>query len=216
VTTDGGTTWVANGAGTVTQLDSARLKVAGRVGLGESFNCGPIAAGEGAMWVLAEDAVVRLTPDGLRRDLRRATATACAGNAIATGWGAVWVTNQYPSRVVRIDPRAVKITADIPLSFLPVDMALDATGVWIADRRGGAVVRVDPRANDVAGTVKVGRNPIAIAAGVGSLWVANADGDTVTRVDPKRGTVVAKIKVGPHPTHIAAGEGGVWVTVHPD
>jgi len=206
-----GAVWVSNGNdGTLIRLDPRTLKIAHTFlpGGEESRYCGPAAAGEGAVWVLAESlsgaGLTRISPDD-NLTARVAGVPPCASD-VAVGGGAVWLA---ADPVTRVDPVKLKAVASIPLAFLPADVAADGQGVWVVDSRDDFLVRINPKTNRVVGRVRVGDGPFAVAAGESSVWTANLDAGTVSRIDPKRGKVVATIKVGPRPTDIAEGEGGV-------
>ncbi len=212
-----GSVWVSNtGGGGLTRFDAGTLTNLGTLPLGstDSFNCGPVAAGEGGIWVYASSALYRATGDNLVAKVEGTPA--CSGD-LAAGAGAVWVTNPYfASELLRVDPRTLRIVKRIPLDFPPGAVTTDSSAVWIADGRDDSVVEVSPTSGRLVATVKVGRRPVAIMAGGGSVWVANVDDGTVSRIDPRRRKGVATINVGPNPTHVAVGEGSGFVTVHPD
>ena len=71
-----------------------------------------IAAGMGGIWVVNYDGTVtRIAPA-----TRRVVATINVGNgplSVATGLGAVWVTNRDDGTVSRIDPRSNRVVATI-------------------------------------------------------------------------------------------------------
>jgi len=63
-----GSVWVSNtGGGGLTRFDAGTLTNLGTLPLGstDSFNCGPVAAGEGEIWVFASGALYRATGDNL-------------------------------------------------------------------------------------------------------------------------------------------------------
>jgi YVTN family beta-propeller protein len=212
-----GSVWVSNtGGGGLTRFDPRTLTNLGALPLAstDSFNCGPVAAGEGGIWVYASGALYRATGDNL---VAKVEGTPLCSGDLAAGAGAVWVTNSYfASELLRVDPKTLRIAKRLPLDFPPGAVTTDDSAVWIVDGRDDSVVEVSPTSGRIFATVKVGGRPDAIATGGGSVWVANVDDGTVSRIDPRRRKVVATINVGPNPTHIAVGEGGVFVTVHPD
>jgi YVTN family beta-propeller protein len=216
-----GAVWVSNGNdGTLVRLDPRTLRIVHTfLPGGEGSYCGPVAVGDGAVWVVSEtvsgSGLTRISPDD-NSTARVAGVPPCTSD-VAVEEGAVWLAGGGVvgvSAVSRVDPVELKVVASIPLAFLPADIAADGQGVWVVDTRDDSVVRISPKTNRVVGTVRVGDGPFAVAAGEGSVWTANLDAGTVSRINPKTGKVVATIRVGPRPTDVAAGEGGVWVIVH--
>jgi DNA-binding beta-propeller fold protein YncE len=209
-----GAVWVAVPlTGGFTEIDPRTLKI---LSVPPVDNCGAIAVGDGAAWTASSNSVFRVTIDGLVSSASVPVGCPDRGS-LAVGAGAVWIVAGVlaSTAVLRVDPTTLKLTATVPLAFLPTTLAADAEGVWVLDPRDDAVVRIDPRTNRVVAKLKIGHSPGAVAAGAGSVWVANGGDGSVSRIDPRRGKVVATIKIGPNPSALAAGEGGVWVIVHP-
>src|SRR5262245_46742352 len=206
--------WVSNGSDkTLIRLDPRTLKIVQTFvpGGDGSRYCGPVAVGEGAVWVaesLSGAGLTRISPDD-NLTARVAGVQECAFD-VAVGGGAIWLVDSVAFQVgcgcgsgtagrsvTRVDPVKRKAVASRQLAFMPADIAADGQGVWLVDRRGDFLVRIDPKTNRVVGRVRVGKAPFAVATDGSSVWTANLDDGTVSRIDPKRMKVVARIKVGP-------------------
>jgi serine/threonine-protein kinase len=211
-----GAVWISNtGREGVTQVDVHTLRFLQTVSMRPYFNCGPIAIDEGRVWAMASGRLFRVTVDEVSH------ANVLEGGCpqpggIAVGNGAVWIAASGANDVLRLDADTMKVTAMVPLGFLPSKLAAVAGGVWVINRRDQTVVWIDRRTNRVGARLNVGRGPDAIAAGAGSVWVANNDDGTVSRIDTLTQRIVATVRVGPHPSDLAVGEGSVWVLVHPN
>jgi virginiamycin B lyase len=144
------------------------------------------------------------------------------GDWLATGAGAVWITQQ--NAIARIDPSSNRIVATIRVPACEAtDFGFNA--VWTATcgpRRG--LTRIDAKTNRVTGSLRlavaVPDGEGSIAAGLGSVWVvtdgAHCSGCTVTRVTPSpRLKIRARIRVRTGSAAVRVGEGAVWVT-NPD
>ena len=130
---------------------------------------------------------------------------------IAVAPGAVWVTQ--PWGVVRVEPRANRVTARIALPFTPRGIAADGRSLWLSNGTGNTVWQLDAATSRVLRRVRVGREPSGIALAADSLWVANRMDGTVSRIDAT-GRVVARIPVDGRPESVAGDEGAVWVATH--
>jgi YVTN family beta-propeller protein len=135
------------------------------------------ALGYGSVWVLG---------DALHRRLWRIDPT--SGRIVGTTWlpfppihlatgaGAVWVTDQLDDRVARIDPATGKLVALIPVGRGASGVAVGAGSVWVAGSLDGTVSRIDPRTNRVVATVRVTGSPVDVAVGGGAVWTAGDAG----------------------------------------
>jgi YVTN family beta-propeller protein len=150
--------------------------------------------------------------DGDRNALRAVISSGGTPGGIASGAGAVWVTDTAADVVLRIDTHA-RTAERIPVGHGPSGVAIGDGQVWVVNQLDRTVSEINPVARKQVATIAVGNGASAIAFGGGSVWVANATDNTVSRIDAAAGTVVATIGLdaGP-PAGIAAGENGVWVT----
>jgi YVTN family beta-propeller protein len=223
VTVGGGSVWVANSDGTVTQLDAQSGASLRGVVVPSSLHPVELAAyGSGAVWVASP-----LTGYVARINPRSSSVTAAidtgalkgALKGIAAGEGSVWTSSSNilagDYSVSRVNPAMNRVVARARLRLGAEGISTGEGAVWVANSLGGTVSQIDPVTNRVVRTITVGRGPVGVAAGRGAVWVTNYRDGTISRVDPKRGRVVATISVGPNPDRIAVGEDAVWVAVHP-
>ena len=162
------------------------------------------------MWVLNNGGgtLIKVDPDSKKID-GRPVQVGEAPQFIALGEGSVWTTGGLGSRVVRVDPRTVRIQKTIVDGLEPTGIAVGEGAVWVADAVGDTVTRIDPRTNRKVGRpIKVGLGPAGRRHGRGAVWVANFGSDTVSRIDPGINRVVETIRVGNGPADLAFGEGG--------
>jgi YVTN family beta-propeller protein len=221
VTVGGGSIWVANGDGAVTQFDPAGANVHGVAIPGTVRPVELAAYGSGAVWIASPltGFVARINPGS--GSVSAAVDTGALRGAlkgIAVGEGAVWVSSSDiladDYGVSRLDPATNRVIANVPLRLGAEGVSAGEGAVWVANSLGGSVSQIKPATNTVVRTIPVGEDPVGVAAAGGAVWVTNYKDGTVSRIDPRLGRVVATIRVGPNPDHVATGEGGVWVTVH--
>ncbi len=139
-------------------------------------------------------------------------ATIQVGNgpdAIASGYGSVWVANLTDDTLSRIDQGSGRIVATIALGSAPAGLAAGGRGIWVTSAETGRLLLVDPRTSRVSRAVPVGGSPGGVAVGAGSVWVADSGG-VVARVDQVTGRV-RKIMAGGSPAGVAYADGAVWV-----
>jgi hypothetical protein len=205
----------------------------------------PLAAGEGAVWTAVEDGVVALDPltrkprapivlDGTAQSIVAAKGSVWVAIGIGTRrsprksslppeQGTIVPGNQElvaddarSYRVVRIEPRTGRVTADVKVAGV-VDLALLGDALWAATDRG--VEQLDSRTLAPTKAIKVGDgNPTAIAAGGGAVWGTIARKNLAIRVDPRAGKVTGRWEIpsasGPVSAEIgdlAVGDRAVWI-----
>ena len=79
-------------------------------------------------------------------------------NAMASGFGAVWIGGVEYGDIVRLDDRSHRVVARIPVGRLPSGIVTTPDAVWalITPREGSAtLVRIDPEGNRVTDRVAV-------------------------------------------------------------
>ena len=134
--------------------------------------------------------------------------------ALAFGFGSVWVANTNDGTVARIDARTRKVVAVIGVGAGVRDIATGFGSVWVANGSEGTVTRIDPALNAPEETLRLAaENAVArpvnwIAVGSNAVWVTR--GNELLRVDPATGAVKAKVAI-PTPVGLAARDENVWV-----
>ena len=128
---------------------------------------------------------------------------------VATGAGAVWVTNRLDGTVSRIPSGTREADGDpITVGANPKGIAVGDDAVWVANTDDGTVSRIDPEAVEAdAETITVGTEPRGVVAAFGSVWVTNGTDNSVSRIDPEDREVIETIPVGEGPEGITAGAG---------
>jgi YVTN family beta-propeller protein len=180
---------------------------------------GPVAAGEGGVWIAnpADRAVLRVDSGGMR--LVKSIGLGIAPKVVAAGQGGVWAveSNYGFAAVTRIDPKANE-----PRAKAEIDRAEGYRGDWAAFAAGagalwlsigeGHAYRLDPRTLDDPTRI-TGADASEIAVGAGGVWMVESADQTVTRVDPATNAVRAAVPIGARePSALAVGAGSVWVT----
>jgi YVTN family beta-propeller protein len=178
---------------------------------------GPIAAGEGSIWVgnLEDRTMTRIDPAE-----RVAAATVSLDDrtptGIAVGLGAVWVAHGLRGQLSRVDPQFGRVTQSIDAAGTAFgspngSVAVGAGSVWVVFG-DSTLARVD-RAGELLGETLAGSQPAGVVVAPGSVWVSNSGEATVQRFNP--GTfeqgAVRDYGVGRRPAGIAYGEGAIWV-----
>ena len=133
--------------------------------------------------------------------------------AMDTGFDALWVADCDHSALIRIDPKAAKVTGTYPLKSGSIaeegSVGAGEGAVWVATT-SSTLVRFDPR----TGAQTAFPLPVSgsgVRAGLGSVWLTVPDSDDVLRVDPKTGSVIATIRAGRGPRFLTIGGDSVWV-----
>jgi YVTN family beta-propeller protein len=177
---------------------------------------GPVAAGEGSIWVgnlddrtlTRIDAAQRVVAGTISLDDRTPT-------GLAAGEGAVWVAHGLRGEVSRVDPQFNRVTSTLAVASPSSRTGAAAVGegsVW-AVFGDSTLARIDPTDMRVASSTVAGQLPSAVVVGNGAVWVANVGNSTVQRFNPTtfEEGAVRSISVGSRPLGVAFGEGAVWV-----
>ena len=178
-----------------------------------------IDSGYGALWVTTASDRKRLVRIDLETKLRTVhglpdwtpVAVEAGENAIWVGIrGARFKATPKP-KVVRIDPRSMRVVREIEVDRGVQDMAVGGGGVWVTNRSRDTVTRIDVKTGEQQ-TIPVGRGPAGLAIGGGAVWTANAEGDTVTRIDRETLRSTATIGVSGQPRFAIYGGNSLWVS----
>jgi YVTN family beta-propeller protein len=138
-----------------------------------------------------------------------------APGEIASGLGAIWVTNANDNTVSRIDPATNQVAQTIRVGEGPTGIAVGAGGVWVANGLDGTVSRIDPTTNEEVLRVTVGNGPSGVAHGVGATWVTNSVDGTVSRIASGASRVSRQFPAAVGASGIAVGFGRIWIASPP-
>lgn len=158
------------------------------------------------VWVATDGLVLRVDPETGRSVVVPGIETTQPPVVrLAAAAEAVWATTTGGRRLLRIDPRAARVVASLPVPAQGV--AADRDGVWVvcceAGGGRGRLTRVDAASGRVVKVVRLPGHPFAVGAGPSGLWALGAGG-LLSRVDPARDRVLATIRVPP-------GDRGLWL-----
>jgi streptogramin lyase len=147
--------------------------------------------------------------------------------AVAAGYGSVWVANFADSTIERVDataPDEKSVTIPLELSqpvaagdrrFLPFDVTVGAGAVWASSARG-YVARIDPASNRVAAMVKTTTHSTGpVVATDDAVWIG--EGLQLGRIDPITNAVSRVVIDGPGSRRLNVGalvlsNGSLWVS----
>ncbi len=185
-----------------------------------------MAADDGAVWIVGQDRLVRLDPEGRlvwAFDLGHADgALIGGGHDVAIGEGAVWVTCACTSEpdprfgatsggVVRIDPRMNRVTAVAIFTDQTPGQVLASNGaVWFTTGQGVTRVSVDDLKTEA--TIRLATD--YLAAGKGRIWAVTGGkgGPFLAKIDSTSNKVVAKWQLPEATSGVVEAFGSVWVT----
>jgi streptogramin lyase len=193
-----GAVWVAldegvvddGGGGSIGRIDPATNEIVAQIAVERTPYRDQIAATPDAVWIASGSAVERIDPatNEIVARVEIGDRSAAAVAADATG---VWVlaiaassddVTEWTGSLIRIDPTANAIVADIPLGSHPVgyqdELRLGAGSVWILgvrwdestnDEYGSDLIRVDPANDEIVARIPVGG--VHMAVGTDEVWV---------------------------------------------
>jgi DNA-binding beta-propeller fold protein YncE len=154
-----------------------------------------LAAGDGALWITSDGAVLRVDPK-TGSTVARIPVAGDSLYPIAVGPSAVWVgvlaNDKSHGLLVGIDPATNRVATTISLGVgEPMGIAVAPGTIWIdTDINGGTVYRVDPQDHRVAGGPLTVDQAGELVLGGGSLWVGQQMDTSVTRIDAAKNAVI--------------------------
>jgi len=217
---DGGAGSVAVPPNSIAVIDPATNKV---VDVVEGVvRPGPVAWGEGSIWVGSLDGrtVVRIDPE--TRQIVTPISLPATPDGIAVGEGAVWVAHGRLGTLTRVDPEFDSVVETITVagrgvSYATGSVAVGLDAVW-AVYGDSTLARVDPSTNRKTGYAFTGVGPASVVTGFGAIWVSNSGESNVQRFSPltfEEGPV-SEPNVGRSPAGLAVGEGAIWAAAMDD
>jgi YVTN family beta-propeller protein len=163
--------------GTVTRIDPRTNRVVATIKTGGRPQ--QVTADDRSVWVAyPQDSLVkRIDP---ATNTVRASLKVAQPQGVALGIGSVWVANQRPGEVLRIDLWGARPAGRIRVAGKPAFVAVGTDAVWVGNT-DGTVQRIDPRSDTVTATYPVDGALHGMAADGESLWRVDSINDTVTR-----------------------------------
>ncbi|MDQ3676300.1 MAG: hypothetical protein M3401_05765, partial [Actinomycetota bacterium] len=195
----------------------SRLRAGAAIALPTPGKPVAVAAGEGAVWVGTHedsgiDNVIKVAPRGA---VTRVIRIPGGVQDLATGAGAVWVTNRSRPAVRRISVRNGK-QREIRVGPEPQGLAVGAGAVWVAGAGDDSVTRIDSKTLRTE-PVRLNVPPDRVAVGGGSVWVTARAAASLIRIDPRRREVRHTIPTGHGPFAVGVYRGrSVWLTLVED
>jgi tRNA A-37 threonylcarbamoyl transferase component Bud32 len=139
---------------------------------------GPIAAGEGAVWVTSGPNPGAPTGPGWRVDPATDSLVEVSdlggGGPLAVGEGAVWLARI--SELVPVDPRTNQVTETIDLGIATYGLAVGAGSIWATGYDSPTLIRIDPATRAVVAEIDMAQYGDVgftgqIAAGDEGVWL---------------------------------------------
>ena len=133
---------------------------------------------------------------------------------IASGEGAVWLTNGSRGTLTQLDAATGDVVRTVDLKGAVDGVAVGEGAVWVANSEQGRLVRVDPDdATTVFAQVGKGTQEADVAVGDGVVFYIDHDSGLATRVDPDSGQPVGNaVTVAKSPTAAVVAAKSLWVT----
>jgi streptogramin lyase len=196
------------GRGTLHRVDPATGETRAILRVGGSSPYA-IAAGLGAVWSAERGPVVS------RIDLRTGRAMqAFSGTRFSYIWtaaGSVWAHDDDVRSLIRYDPSARRVVAQLPTGDGASALVEQGGLIWIVNHRDGTLQQINPATNSIATLSKLpGDAPERMVFAAGSLWVTGR-GTDLLRVDPGSGAVQTRIEIGAGGIDVRAAGGSIWV-----
>src|SRR5579862_8009946 len=211
-----GSLWVLaeNDSGAVVlRLDPGTGARRARVRVGAAGpDLGAIAVGQGRVWAVAGQTLLRLDPS---RPLPVARAALPGvASAVAVGPNGVWVvTIGDRDLLVRLNPQSLAVQARITIPAEassiegPTPIALAFGSVWLGD--GDTLLRVDPVRNRLSGSSSAAPGTTDLTFARGRLW---ALADSTVRLLDGRGRISGQLALPVAGSRFALGGDRLWAT----
>jgi streptogramin lyase len=219
ITSGEGAVWLPDvGSQTIFKIDPQKNQVITKISAELYVSEGSIGVGEGSVWAV--------TGIGNTQRLRRYNAESgaeeaeislpSASSGVVVDFGSVWITGTGKSELYKVDPKATKIVATIPLHREPRFLSSGEGSVWVLNQGDGTVQRIDGRSGQLVATIEAnaagGGGDISV--GGGFVWVGT-HAVPVIQIDPRTNSVRGKFMP---PTGVYMGDairyggGSLWVS----
>ena len=208
-----GSVWVADGnGGTVSPIDprlgvEPAIRPAGRPTIAPT----PVyfvAVGSGYVWATRGLQLLRIDPHTNQVDGHLNVGVPIG---LTTGGGSVWVTTES-EKVLRIDPRQVKLTDSLTLSDAALEPVYTHGSLWVNYQ--GQIEEIDPTSFSLTGGVlKVDGYPTVLTGGADALWALDTRGYLSRFAPGESEKAAAAVHVGGHASDVAVRGGAAWVAV---
>jgi DNA-binding SARP family transcriptional activator len=210
-----GSLWIAGGNdGTVLRLDPRDDGVQ-PVDLGGSEAVFSVRAGEGAVWAMRGNDVLRIDPG---RNAASGRVRVAGPIGIALGFGSLWVTTQ-DERILRVDARTLKLVYAQDIghqAFFPV-VAHRSLWAVVAPAPGSNVPEVwqlHPGTLARTSSIALPRAfPYQLTDGGGAVWWVDPYDRGVYSLDPRATAPHRLARLPHHPVALATDGRTVWVGV---
>jgi len=140
--------------------------------------------------------------------------TPVAITALAASEDSIWMLSDAKTALLRIDPIANLIVAEMRLPAACSSILYAETALWVTCPTESRLLRIDPKTNLVDKRIDIPKEPVSLAAGESSIWVLCRKEGKIARIDPKTNKVSATIELNiPNADGmIAFGEGALWAS----
>jgi peptide/nickel transport system substrate-binding protein len=132
-------------------------------------------------------------------------------DALADGFGFVWVVSGAGNSVTRISARSGTVLPSIEVGNEPSAIAVGGPFVWVANRLDGTLSRIDP-ATATAKVIPAGEGLVGVAANDSAVWLSNERTGTLSQID-RDGTVRRKVTTGNRPGGLSLAGAMLYVAV---
>ena len=201
----------------VAEIDLSLLQI-------PEYNLVLIAAGERAVWITDQTAVIQIDSQ-TDQLVGEPLTTGEEIIAAAAGHGTFWTGSHDDGIIARVDPVTHQVVARIEVGFSVHGLAVDEESAWVLDEHGFAVVRIDPQTNQLQERIPIDFVGANLAAGAGSVWVAPAardngqstGNDGIVRISSGEKQILETIHVGDAPESeyyaVYFIDNSIWVLV---
>ena len=184
---------------------------------------GPVAGGEGSIWVgnLDGRSLTRIDPATPR--IVDTIPLPAKPAAITVGRGAVWVVNGRLGTLFRVDPQFAEVSEPVELGVRSIrhtgaGVDFGEGSVWAAFGES-ILAKVEPEnLAQASSSASAGPAPAGLVVAYGYVWVTDSEDATVRRYSPATYDLgdVGKRDICRGPSGIAAGDGSIWVACTDD
>src|SRR5262249_42252150 len=101
-----------------------------------------LAGTASALWIAAQDGYLRRLDPRTRRMM--AAVRVGLPNAIAAGFGSIWVASASADQIVRVDAASGRVLRRINIGAIATSVATGPGGVWAATPADGTVWQISP------------------------------------------------------------------------
>lgn len=179
---------------------------------------------DGALWALGDGKLLRLDPtDGNVTEVALPERSSAGSlgmleryRGLAVGEGALWLPDVASSTILKIDPAARAVVAEVPTDIFGSrgSIGVGEGSLWVVtfDARDKRLTRYSAATGALEAQIDLPAPGSGVLVAYGAVWVTAANRPELYRIDPASNSIAATIALHAPSPLLAAAADSLWVS----